>query len=310
MAMQKTILIQNYHPQGTAALIRDFQKAGLRVISPDSDWGRIGYFADNSDLGGELVSLEQYMGMEPGFVMVGCKAQEEDLKSIARQHGDLMVLNIAQQHHVYEPNISDVLICPDIALWNSYPDFFSHRLLYFPRPIIAEVSSKNVLKSFEDRTIASYISIPTFWKRGLPAFENFRSQWQHSCYMFGHQASDGMLSHSECNERMVQSFFTAHFKDDEAYGLSCLESMMLGTPVVSTKEFMEGKTLGECFLTPENSIVTNTVEEAVRALQDLKIYEYEHLSKNAIKTVLDLTSDANTVDKLRAAMNSVIDEIV
>lgn len=304
--MQKSILIQNYHPQATQALVRDFRKIGFTVVSPDSDWGRIGYFAPNTDLGSELISFDDYMAMAGGFVLVGCKAQEEDLKSIARQHGDRLVLNIAQQHHVYEPDIADVLICPDVALWRSYPDRIAHRLLYFPRPVIADVPMKDIAQSFESRTIASYISMPTFWTRGLPAFEAFRTGWQGPCYMFGHQAADGMLTPVECNAHMAKSFFTVHFKDDEAYGLSCLESMMLGTPVVSTHAFMDGKTLGDCFLRPDNAIVTETIEEAIAALEALTLAEYEQMSSNARATVLDLTSDLRTIEPLRAAMDAMV----
>lgn len=304
--MQKSILIQNYHPQGTEALIRDFKRIGFRVLSPDGDWGMISYYADNSGLGSELVSFEQFSEIDSGFVLIGCKAQEDDLKAIARRHGDKLVLNIAQQHHVYEPNISDVMICPDIALWNNYPDNMTHKLLYFPRPIIADVPSKDVIRSFSSRTVASFISMPTFWKRGLPAFETFRSHWKGPCHMFGHQAPDGMLTHSQCNEQMAASFFTVHFKDDEAYGLSCLESMMLGTPVVSTHEFMRGKTLGEFFLRPDNAIVTDTIEQAVAALEALTLEEYERLSRNAKATVLDLTSDSRTIEPLRSAMEAVM----
>ncbi|MGZ0075261.1 glycosyltransferase (plasmid) [Sphingobium limneticum] len=306
--MEKSILIQNYHPQGTKALIRDFKNIGFRVFSPDSDWGRIGYFAENNGLGGEIISFEDYMRTSPGFVLIGCKAQEEDLKSIANIHSDKIVLNIAQQHHVYEDGISDVLICPDIALWRSYPGNIDHRLLYFPRPIIEYVPVKDVRQSFESRTIASYISIPTFWKRGLPAFETFREQWSGSgnCYMFGHEAADGMLTPADCNARMATSFFTVHFKDDEAYGLSCLESMMLGTPIVSTHEFMQEKTLGEYFLRPDNSIVTDTIEEAIAALNALTLSEYQKMSHNARATVLDLTSDERTIQPLRRAMDAVI----
>lgn len=303
--MQSSILIQNYHPQGTEALIRDFLKIGFRVYSPDTDWGRIEYFASNEGLGGEIISFEEYMKLDLGFVLIGCKAQEQDLKSIAAQHGDQLVLNIAQQHHVYEPGISNILICPDISLWRSYPDPIAHRLLYFPRPVIAEVPAKDIEGSFNSRIIASYISVPTFWKRGLPAFETFRDQWKGACYMFGHQASDGMLTHAQCNSQMAASFFTVHFKDDEAYGLSCLESMMLGTPVVSTHAFMRGKTLGECFLTPENSIVTDTIEQSIAALEALTLAEYERLSHHARATVSDLTDDSRTVELLRRTMDSV-----
>lgn len=304
--MQKTILIQNYHPQGTEALIRDFRRIGFRVVSPDNDWGRIGYYADNTGLGGELVSLEQYRALAPGFVLIGCKAQEADLVAIARDHGDAMVLNIAQQRHVYEPGLSPVLICPDIALWRDYPDPLEHKLLYFPRPVLADVPAKDMEASFDSRAIASYISIPTFWKRGLPAFEQFRAQWTGPCHQFGHQAADGMLTHAQCNAQMVSSFFTVHFKDDEAYGLSCLESMMLGTPVVSTHEFMQGKTLGECFLWPDNSIITDTIDEAIAALNDLTLEQYAEMSANARDTVLSLTSDERTIEPLRQAMDDMI----
>ena len=200
-----------------------------------------------------------------------------------------------------------MLLCPDVNLWRSYPEPIAHRLLYFPRPIVAPVPLKDTAESFAGRAVASYINVPSFWQRGVAAFEAFRGLWTGPCRMFGHDASDGMLTHAQCNAQMAASFFTVHFKEDEAYGLTCLESMMLGTPVVSTHDFMRDKTLGEFFLTPENSVVTDTIEQAVEALNRLTLDEYKALSRNARQTVLDLTSDQRTIEPLRHAMAAVMD---
>jgi len=304
--LDRSILVTNYHPTGTAALIRDFLAIGFTVYSPDSDWGRIRYYAPNDELGGNLLSFEDYMRKEPGFVLITCKAQEEDLKAIGRLHGDSFVLNIAQQHHVYEPGLSDVMICPDIVSYETYPGDMRHRMLYFPRPVLGAPEAKDIEACFAEKRTASYINLPHIWSEGFPAFCEFQAKYPGQALLFGHQGPDGMLTHAQCNEWMRSSYFTVHFKEQEAYGLSCVESMMLGTPVVSLKRFMDDKTLGRCFLTPDNSVVTETVDEAIQRLQAMDIETYRAMSQAARARVLDLTSEARTTDRLRRAMDDML----
>lgn len=298
----KTILIQNYHPAGTAALIRDFCRLGFTVYSPDSNWGRITYFGDNAGLGGNLISMRDYMALDPGYLLLTCKPQEEDLKAIAREHGDTIILNIAQQHQFYEPDISDVMICPDIATFEEYPSRVEHKLLYFPRPILNESFPKDVNAAFASKIVCSYISIPHVWPRGYPTYLAFKDAYPHQTYLFGHESPDGLLGHVACNARMASSYFTVHFKDHEAYGLSCLESMLLGTPIVSLRSFMQDKTLGRYFLNEKNSIVVDTLEQAVNRLLSLSLDEYCTMSANARQRVLDQTADDRTIDRLRRAL--------
>lgn len=272
--MARNILIQNYHPPATKALIRDFQKIGFRVLSPDSNWGRISYYADNEGLGSELISFDEYLALPPGYVLIACKPQEEDFKTIARTHSDTMILNVAQQYHEYEPNISEVMICPDVGLFENYSSYIKHKLLYFPRPYLEHVSVKNFEESFAIRNVYSYISFPHIWPKGYSAFQRFQSLYSGSCEIYGHETSGGLLTHSECQTKMASSFLTAHFKDSEAYGLSCLESMMLGTPIVALRSLLQGTTLGSFFLDDRTAILGESVEELVYKINAVSFEDY------------------------------------
>lgn len=299
---QRTILIQNYHPPGTQGLIRDFKKIGFRVVAPDSNWGRISYYAPNDGLGGELISYEDFVALPPAYVMIACKPQEEDFKKLARSGNHGIILNIAQQHHEYESGISDIMICPDIGLYNSYSSHIKHKLLYFPRPFIESIPTKNIEAAYYGKKIYSYINLPHHWPRGSQAFAEFTSKYDGECEQYGTDASGGALSHAQCHTKMAEAFFTVHLKDAEGYGLTCLESMMIGTPVVGLNSLMAGTTLKAFFLDDTTSILADTIDELVARIDAITLQDYAAMCKACESRVLDLTSDARTVDKLREAI--------
>jgi hypothetical protein len=300
----KTILIQNYHPSATCALIRDFRRIGFTVYSPDSNWDRIGYYGDNTGLGGMLISQEDYFKLEPGFVLITCSWHEQDLGMIAKEHGDDLVLNIAQHGQFYEPGISHIMVCPDIITFDISPPDIRHKLLYFMRPHLSATPEKDLQICFLEKKICSYISTPHVWVKGHAAYMEFKDKYSHECRSHGFEAPDGHLSHADCNRLMSDSFLTAHFKDDEAYGLSCIESMMLGTPILGLRNLMNDKTLGRFFLDESNSILVNTVDEALERLYQLSMSDYVEMSQNARKRALELTSDDNTIVRLKQAFDS------
>ena len=77
---------------------------------------------------------------------------------------------------------------------------------------------------------------------------------------------------------------------------------MLGTPVVSLNRFMADKTLGRFFLSPQTAILVDTIDEAVERLESLTLDDYQAMSCAARARVMELTSDARTVDRLAAAI--------
>lgn len=298
----RTVLIQNYHPTACLALVRDFKKIGFRVVSPDSDWNRISYYASNAALGSELISQSAYMALPPGYILITCKPHEIDMRNIAHQHHDRMILNIAEHQNTYQTGLGDILLCPDIQNYENYPNSIRHKLLYFMRPFLSQVDQKDIAQCYQDKQICCYISKPQIWVEGTATYQQFKALYPHQCRFFGLDSPDGVLTPAETNANMARSFFTVHFKEKEAYGLSCLESMMLGTPVVSLNRFMADKTLGRFFLSPETAIVTDTVEQAVERLEALTLEQYRAMSLAAHKRVMELTSDSRTVDRLDAAI--------
>ncbi|MBE7219027.1 MAG: hypothetical protein INR64_11195 [Caulobacteraceae bacterium] len=300
---KRTILIQNYHTPASKALARDFKKIGFAVYSPDSDWGSISYYHDNSELGGKLVSKKDYFSLDPGYVLITCKPHELDMRVIAHAHNDKLILNIAEHDFTYQSGLGDIMICPDIRTFENYPAKLKHKLLYFPRPDLSQELSKDVAAAFASRRACSYISFPAQWPQGTAAFQRFKALYKGEFRAHGLEAPDGPLLHAHANQLMSSSFVTVHFKDKEAYGLSCLESMMLGTPIVSLNSFMHDKTLGRFFLTPANSILTDTVDEAVERLETLSLQDYAAMSAAARERVMELTSDARTVERLDAAIS-------
>ena len=293
-----TILVQNFHFSATVALIRDFKKVGLRVLCPDSNWG-FDYYFPNDGVGGELISKDEYFKIASGRALIACRPQERDISELAACHGDKIVLHVANHHTYYKQGLSDVLICPDIITYQSYPEDIRHKLLYFPRPYLSANERKDIALSYSRKLLSSFINQPSIWVLGEEAFIKFASTCPFEIKRFGDGAKDGALNPYECNLQMARSFLTVHFKDQEAYGLSCLESMMLGTPIVTLECFLGDKTLGRYFLNERNSICTKTTEEAIDRLTNLSFEEYSMMSESCINTVYELTNDKNTVDRLR-----------
>ncbi|MCJ2047989.1 hypothetical protein MKK58_26125 [Methylobacterium sp. J-078] len=293
------ILIQNYHEPATQALVRDFKKIGFEVISPDSDWGKISYYAPNQNIGSKLVSYEEFLILSPNYVMIACKPQESDFKKLANDVKAKIILNIAQQHHEYEPNISDIMICPDIGLFNSYSSYVKHKLLYFPFPYLDNIVPKDLHNSYRNKIARSYISFPKYWPIGTKYLEEFRGLYSGNFEMYGHETINGVLSHSDCHEKMSESFFTVHFKEAEAYGLSCLESMLLGTPVITLDHLMKQTTLGKFFLDNTTSVSASSVKEAIDKIDNMSFEDYSQMSVNCSNRVKELTADSKTVDVLR-----------
>ncbi|GJE67287.1 hypothetical protein LNAOJCKE_4517 [Methylorubrum aminovorans] len=298
----KSILIQNYHPPATTALVRDFKKIGFEVLSPDSDWGRFNWYAPNDGIGSALISESEYFSRPPGYVLITCKPAEESLKRVAREHGDLMILNVAQQYQVYEDGIADVMICPDTETFKNYPHYVEHKLLYFVQPHISDITPKDHASSYAKKSISSFVSTPHVWPIASEVFAAFARLYPHHYVNYGLEAPGGYVDHATANRIMVENFFTAQFKDHEAYGLACLESMMLGTPIVTLKRFIEGKTLGEFFLMPDNSIIADTVEEAVEKLLSISFEDYLRLSENGKARAYEMTSDERTVEVLKRVL--------
>lgn len=296
---RNAILIQNYHTSATKALARDFKKIGLDVISPDSDWGMIPSFATNTVIGSALVSYDEFINHPPLYVLIPCKHHEETLKNLADRVNSTIILSVAQQYHEYNPGISDIMLCPDIGLYLGYSSFVKHKILYFPRPHLDASPVKDLRSSYLSKTINSYISLPKHWPVGAKCFAEFKRLYKHKCAWYGLEAEDGELLHHQCHEKMVESLFTVHFKEQEAYGLSCLESMMLGTPVIGLRNLMYGTTLGAFFLDKKTSIIASSIEELVEQVNGVSFDQYEEMSKNCVNRVLDLTSDKKTVDVLR-----------
>lgn len=295
------VLIQNFHPNNTIALIKDFKAIGYTVFMPDSNWNdRIRYYFDNSGFGCELISYNEWMALPPGDIIIGCYELERDLKIVARMHKDRCILHVSSNNTPYEHGI-DYLLSPDIQTFNNYPA--KNKMLYFYTPITFNLK-KDLKKSFNNKIISSYIHFYSkYWTESYKLASEFKSKYSGNVNFFGAENINGQLAEKDAQENMVKNIFTLYFKEKDCYGNTVLESMALGTPVIAYKPFIIDKTLGMFFLNNTNSIIVDSVDEAIERLKSLTLDEYTKLSINAIITVNTLTETTQRLNKLKETLN-------
>lgn len=293
----KQILIQNFHPANTEALIRDFRALGYKIIMPKDDWGRIGYYFPNDQFQGvDLLTWEEYMETPKGDVLVACFEQQNDFRGIANIHGDRILLHTAGNNVPYDHGLSQHLLSPDIQTYNNYPA--RNKMLYWFPPVIHNIE-KDLLKSYKSDLICAYIHYyAQFWVRSYEDALKFEESFGKKVFFYGAETRDGQLSHKEVHEKMAESMFTLYFKEKDCYGNTVLESMALGTPVIALRKYIHDKTLGMFFLDEFNSILVDSPDEAVGKLRNLSYEEYARLSKSSIATVAKLTDNEKRLKQL------------
>lgn len=293
----KQILIQNFHPANTAALIRDFKALDYRVIMPKDNWGRISYYFPNDQFEGvDLLTWEEFLETPKGDILVACFEQQNDFRSISNIHGDRILLHTAGNNVPYDHGLSQHLLSPDIQTFNNYPA--KHKMLYLFAPIIHNFP-KDLLNSYKSGIINAYIHYYSqFWQDSWSNALKFEQIYGKKCFFYGAETRDGQLSHEEVHRKMVESMFTLYFKERDCYGQTVVESMALGTPVIAMRRYVHDKTLGIYFLNEYNSILVDSPEEAVGKLRNLSFQEYENLSKCSIATVAKLTDNEKRLKQL------------
>lgn len=298
--MQKTILIQNYHSTATRLIVEDFKNIGYEVIMPCNNWqGMIKYFFSNEGLGGKLVTYDEFIyGYKDADILIACIEQQNDFLEISKFRRNRIILHTGQNNDPYHAGISQHLMAGDIQLYNRYD--CANKMLYFMQPIIPEMS-KDFNKCWKNKVFNTYIhSYQKFFPVGYGKMIEFQDKFS-IVNSYGFEC-DKELTHVEVLNRMNESTFTMFFKDKEAYGLMVIESMLMQTPVVTLKSFIEDKTLGQYFLNDGNSIIGDTVDDCISKIMALDIDIYTRMCVNARDDAMTLTNNKNRRDQLKAML--------
>jgi hypothetical protein len=304
MEKNKTILISNFHDTMTRNLINDFNSIGYKVVMPKNNWGEIDYFFDNSmfkDVA-ELISLEEFYSMPECVVLITCHYVEDDLLRICRKNSNKVIHYAGNNNTVYniEPKF---LLCADIQTYINTPS--ANKIFYFPKPHLY-YSRLSIKRKFNLNIANTYIHFyQRYWKSGYKHFDFFKDNYLGDTRAFGNENDHGALTPKQVQRAMINSTFTLHFKEAEGYGLSVIESMLLFTPVITVRYFVNDKTIGCFFLDNDNAIVAESMEEVLHRLRFMKFEEYERLAINAHNTVLRITDSKYRHDSLAKLMDKV-----
>lgn len=291
----KQILIQNFHGSATRAIVEDFCALGYRVLMPGDDWdGKIACFMPNYEICAsvqvELVSEADYFSMPQGDLLLGCIEHEKSLALIAKKHKDRIILHAPQNNVPFSLGVGDILLSPDIQTYMYLP--IAKRMLYFPRVRLS--GWEEHVKPLEDAWAEKHIGIyancyQRVSKVGYTLSQIFAERYP--IVIYGSESKHGFLEGSAVFERMSSSWLTLHFKEKEAYGCSVLESMLLGTPVISLRGMIWDKTLGVFLLNEENAILGFSIDELWERLSNLAFEDYVSMSKAAQRDAKSFMAD-------------------
>lgn len=313
----KSVLIQNFHPANTLALVRDFIAIGYKVLLPIDNWdGQIRYYFSNEFIKDkfiensqgledriELITYRRFKAQPADDILIACFEQMDDFERIAKEFNSRILLHVAGNNVPYRYPLSDHLLSPDIQTFNNYPA--KNKMLYFFNPSIITKKTKDLKASFENKVISDFIHhYAQYWPLSYSkamAFEEMSGMYvQH----YGYGNRDGELSLEQAQDKMVDCYFQLYFKEKDCYGNSVLESMYLGTPVIALREFIHDKTLGMYFINEENSIVGDNVEDCVHKLRAMTFEKYVEMSRNAHETVINLTNTSKRLADLTSLLSN------
>ena len=311
----RTVLLQNFHPNNTIALAKDFMALGYEILMPDDSWiGQISYYHDNKPIVEapeftdkqsqiRLVSYGEYQQLPPGDIICGCYELQDDVERIAVEHKDRIIIHTAGNDVPYRHGLSEYMISPDIITFHNYPA--KYKMLYLFPPSILKTEPKDLKAAFDNKEFYSFNHFyRKYWHAGWAAYNEFIVRIGRHIPNYGHQSPDGTLTREQMTEKLLRGFFTIYFKDRDCYGQSVLESMAHGTPVVALRPLIHGKTLGVYFLDDSTAILGGSVAECMEKLNALTFEQYETMCKAAQERVKTLTDTPKRLARMKQILNS------
>lgn len=287
------VLFSNYHISVNAGLVDDLLAIGLEVLLPhDRDFapGRIDFFAPNTEHkykeGARIIGYDEFMHEEPMAILVPCIQHVEDFHRLYRERGekDVLVYLPANSNAIdhFPLDGSDYVMAHD--LWFYRQCKAKYKMMYFNRPLVLR-SPKNqdeLKKSFEQKALKLYIN--NFDREGYePEYEDaqlLRERYARAVGwripFYGYGMPDGWPSMKDVQDNMVNSMFTVVFKRRETWGQMVNESMLLGTPCIFLKEYINS-TFTQYLITPETALICDSIDEIVERVTSMTWGEYQTL---------------------------------
>jgi len=287
-------LVSNYHISVNRTLVGDLVAIGLEVVMPSEAFaaGRISFFAPNDEHRDKarIVDWDEFMAMEPMFILIPCTQMVDDLLAIYEQRGkkDVLILLTANSDHqpAWRQVPTNFLMSHDLTY---HREFTGYKILYFSRPTILRPrkTTEELERSFAERKLKLYINniesdlglVPE-----LEAARAMRAVWlERTGYrmpIFGYGNEDGWPSMNETQDHLVDSMFTFVSKRRETWGQLINESMQLGTPCLFLSSLLNS-TFTEYLISDDTAILGDTIEELADKALGLTWVQYQVLANEA-----------------------------
>lgn len=278
------IFVTNYHNGVNKGMVEDFHDIGAEVYMPKDNWERIGFYAPNDEHQGiaHLISYDEFMRLPRMAIVIPCNQLIDDFMELYRERGsiDTLVYLTAQSISDFPLHGADYVLTHDI----NYHHMTSakHKMIYFCRPRIYLPQTKDLRACYDRMQINLYIH--NFRGAGFePEYadaKRFRELWGKPIPFYGYGNENGELLEKQVQEHMMESAFTLLFKRRETWAQLGNASMILGTPLIMLKKYMNNL-LTVYEITEDNTVLGETPEELVEKIRSMSFEQYETLSWQA-----------------------------
>jgi hypothetical protein len=304
-----SVFFTGYHVAVNSCLLEDLNELGITVYMPDSNWGRISFFADNHQYNYpniRYITYNEFLKLQRIAIIIPCTQLLNDMLKLEEDRGNIdAVIHLTAQDN-YGQYIKDAqyLLSHDLIY---HRESKAIKMLYFNRPAGVPEIEKNYTNAFNNRDINSYISdLHSYgpYKVGADLADEFARKWPNTKF-YGHLERDGMLDRKVLLTLVSQSMFTLCFKSSETWGQGVNESMLLGTPTIQYKPFLTSM-FSNYLITDDTAIIVNSVDEAIDRITKMSFDEYETMCVQA-KTMSELlTSSEPRRKQLSWFLNKII----
>lgn len=321
--MDKNVFFSRYHVSVNDTLVEDITSQGYTLLMPDNSFSdKIWFFDSNEGHYGDnpntrLISYSEWLTLPRMLVVIPCTQMIDDLTGLMKERHniDIPVYLTAQSNSTnsFPKHGSDYVMSHDLY-YHRYTEA-KYKMFYFSRPTILIEQKKDLKACFDRKEINLYIH--NFMTDGFelerPQAQKFSDLWLEKTGVrvkwFGHGCPEGKLSMEETQRSIVNSMFTFASKRRETWGQLVNESMLLYTPCIFLKRFLNS-TFTEYEITKDNSVLVYTAEEAVEQILNMSFEQYETLCWQAKTTAESYCSDEPRRAQLKWLLDKAFEQLM
>lgn len=282
------IFYQQYHISVDECFVDDCLAIGHEVVMPSNDMaaGRIDFFRSNDEhadkSGVQIVDFDTFLTLPPMALVIPCCQLYVDMMKLYEARGKVDTLvffaSLAYTSNVYPLDGADFVIAHDVDFYDRTTA--KHKIMYFNRPRVTP-KEKDLRRAFEQKQINLFINNfnqPMYEQEHAHALA-FRDAWGHVPF-YGYGMADGYPDMQGVHDRMHDAMFTLVFKRIETWGQMVNESMLIGTPCVFLRQFINNA-FTRYLINPSTAVIGDTVDDLVAQIKALTFEQYETLCMEA-----------------------------